>query len=432
MDPIFRVRRGVGGSYAPPADKSITHRALMLAAVAEGRSLVRRPLATGDCVSTRRCLEALGVRISDEADGLAVQGVGLRGFREPSRTLDAENSGTTTRLLSGLLAGQRLLAVLSGDESLARRPMARVVQPLRQMGARIEGREDGRFAPLCFLPGDGGLRPLDWEIPVPSAQVKSCLLLASLRATEASTLRGKIASRDHTERMLRALGVPVEAGGSTLTVRPVARLPGFDLAVPGDLSSAAFFVAASLVGGKPIELRECGINPTRLGFIEAARRMGASVSVQEAGTALGEPYGTLTVTPGALRGTEVRPEEVPELIDEIPLLAVLGLFARGVTRVSGASELRVKESDRLEMIARMVQGLGGRIDVGEDGFSMEGPQKLASSASVDPRGDHRIAMAAAVAAAGMPGGVRVTNFDCSRVSYPDFIRDFTALGGEVA
>ncbi len=160
--------------------------------------------------------------------------------------------------------------------------------------------------------------------------------------------------------------------------------------------------------------------------------MGATVSVQEAGNALGEPYGTLTVTPGSLRGTEVGPEEVPELIDEIPLLAVLGLFARGVTRVRGASELRVKESDRLEMIARMVQGLGGKIDVGEDGFSMEGPQKLASSASVDPRGDHRIAMAAAVAAAGMPGGVRVTGFDCSRVSYPDFIRDFTALGGEVA
>jgi 3-phosphoshikimate 1-carboxyvinyltransferase len=432
MDPIFRVRRGVGGTYAPPPDKSITHRALMLAAVAEGRSRVRRPLATGDCVSTRRCLESLGAAFTEDGDGLTVQGVGLRGLREPPGALDAENSGTTTRLLSGLIAGQALFAVLGGDDSLVRRPMARVVQPLRQMGARIEGRDGGRFAPLCFLPGTGDLQPLEWEIPVPSAQVKSCLLLAALRASGPSTIRGKVASRDHTERMVQSLGVRLEAGDSLLRVHPAARLPGFELEVPGDVSSAAFFVAASLVSGKPLVLRSCGINPTRLGFIEAARRMGASISVEQTGSALGEPCGTLTVTPGSLRGTEVGPGEVPELIDEIPLLAVLGLFARGVTRVSGAAELRVKESDRLEMIARMVEGLGGKIEMGEDGFSMEGPQQLARSASVDPRGDHRIAMAAAVAAAGTGGSVRVTGFDCSRVSYPDFIRDFTALGGEVA
>ena len=432
MDPIFRAPRGVGGAYAPPADKSITHRALMLAAVAEGRSRVRRPLATGDCVSTRRCLEALGARCADEGDSVVVDGVGLRGFREPSRTLDAENSGTTTRLLSGLLAGQQLFAVLSGDDSLIRRPMGRVVEPLRDMGARIEGRAAGRFAPLCFLPGNGDLQPLDWEIPVPSAQVKSCLMLAALRGSGPSTIRGRTASRDHTERMLQALGARVETEDSALRVHPADRLPGFDARVPGDISSAAFFVATSLISGRPLVLRDCGINPTRLGFIHAARRMGASVDVREAGASLGEPHGVLTVTPGALRGTEVGPEEVPELIDEIPLLAVLGLFARGVTRVSGAAELRVKESDRLEMIARMVEGLGGKIEVGEDGFHVEGPQQLATTGLVDPRGDHRIAMAAAVASAGISGGVRVTGFDCSRVSYPDFVRDFTALGGEVA
>jgi 3-phosphoshikimate 1-carboxyvinyltransferase len=432
MEPTFRAKRGVGGAYAPPPDKSVTHRALMLAAVSSSRSFVRRPLATGDCVSTRRCLEALGVRITDEQDGLDVQGVGLRGLREPPRALDAENSGTTTRLLSGLLAGQKLFAVLGGDDSLVRRPMGRVVDPLRQMGARIEGRDAGRFAPLCFLPGNGDLLALSWELPVPSAQVKSCLLLAALRASAPSTISGKTGSRDHTERMLRALGVRVEAQESCLRVHPAHRIPGFEVEVPGDVSSAAFFVAAALISGKPLVVRGCGINPTRLGFIEAARRMGAAVSVQEEGTSLGEPFGTITVTPGSLRGAVVGPDEVPELIDEIPLLAVLGLFANGVTRVSGAAELRVKESDRLEMIARMVQGLGGKIEVSQDGFSVEGPQKLGPSAEVDPRGDHRIAMAAAVAAAGIPGGVRVSGFDCSRVSYPDFIRDFAALGGEVA
>ena len=431
MVPTFRIRGGVGGAYVPPADKSITHRALMLASVAEGVSRVRRPLATGDCVSTRRCLQLLGARFTDEADGVVVDGVGLRGFCEPDRALDAENSGTTTRLLSGLIAGQRLFAVLGGDESLVKRPMGRVVEPLRRMGARIEGRGSGRFAPLCFLPGDGGLKALDWQVPVPSAQVKSSLMFAALRGSGPSTIRGKIASRDHTERMLRALGVKVEAEGALLRVHPVERLPAFDAPVPGDLSSAAFFVAASLISGAPLVVRDCGTNPTRLGFIQAVRRMGAVVSVQEDGTSLGEPHGSLSLTPGALRGTEVGPDEVPELIDEIPLLAVLGLFARGVTRVSGAAELRVKESDRLEMIARMVEGLGGRVQVGEDGFTMEGPQKLSSSAFVDPRGDHRLAMAAAVASAGIPAGVRVTGFDCSRVSYPDFVRDFTALGGEV-
>jgi len=382
-------------------------------------------------VSTRRCLEALGAGFADDGDTLTVDGVGIRGFREPPHVLDAENSGTTTRLLSGLLAGQKLFAVLGGDASLLRRPMARVVKPLRQMGARIEGRDSGSFAPLCFLPGDGSLRPLDWEIPVPSAQVKSCLVLAALRATAPSVIRGRIASRDHTERMLRSLGVRLEEEDSQLRIQPVERISCFDARVPGDISSAAFLLAASLISGKPLVLRDCGINPTRLGFVEAARRMGAAVEVSEEGATLGEPFGSVTVTPGSLRGTDVRPDEVPELIDEIPLLAVLGLFSHGVTRVSGASELRVKESDRLQMIAHLVRGLGGRVEISEDGFTLEGPQKLSSAAAVDPAGDHRIAMAAAVAAAGIPNGVRVRGFECSRVSYPDFSRDFQALGGEV-
>ncbi len=360
-----------------------------------------------------------------------MEGVGLRGFVEPVGLLDAENSGTTTRLLSGLLAGQRIFAVLSGDESLVRRPMGRVVEPLRKMGARIEGRESARFAPLCFLPGDGDLGALTWDIPVPSAQVKSSLLMAALRAKGASRIGGKIGSRDHTERMLRALGVRLEALRSGLSIEPVDGLPGFDVEVPGDVSSAAFFVAAALITGQKLEIHGCGVNPTRCGFVEVARRMGASSEIVTEGLSLGEPAGSITVGPAALRGAIVTPEEVPELIDEIPLLAVLGLFAHGRTEVRGASELRVKESDRLEMIVRMAECLGGKLEMFEDGFAVDGPQSLRPG-TVDPRGDHRIAMAAAVAGAGIPGGVKVTGFDCARVSYPDFIRDFTALGGEVA
>jgi 3-phosphoshikimate 1-carboxyvinyltransferase len=431
MDPTFRAPRGLGGDYIPPPDKSITHRALMLAAISSASSRIANPLATGDCISTRRCLESLGA-VFQTAEGVwMAQGVGLRGLREPRRPLDAENSGTTTRLLSGLLAGQPFLSVLTGDDSLLGRPMARVVSPLRAMGARVEGRQGGKYAPLCFLPGERDLAPLDWELPVPSAQVKSCLLLAGLRASGPSRIGGMIGSRDHTERMLRSLGVAVEEEEGELRVHPVARIPAFDADVPGDISSAAFFITAALVSGRALAVRECGINPTRCGFLEVVRRMGASVEISEERSSVGEPAGSIRVSPGELRGARIGREEIPELIDEVPLLAVLALFARGVTEVRGAEELRFKESDRLDMIARMAKSLGGKIEVFEDGFAVEGPQTLRRG-EVDPKGDHRIAMAAAVAAAGIPEGVTVRGFDCARVSYPDFMRDYQALGGEIA
>jgi 3-phosphoshikimate 1-carboxyvinyltransferase len=402
----------------------------MLAAVSSSPSRIRRPLTTGDCISTRRCLESLGATFTDDADGVAVSGVGLQGFSEPTRPLDAENSGTTTRLLSGLIAGQKIFAVLGGDESLARRPMGRVVEPLRKMGARIEGRGGGKFAPLCFMPGTGTLQPLSWDLPVPSAQVKSSLLLAALRGSGSSVIGGKTGSRDHTERMLRALGVRLDLQEAGLRVEPVESLPGFDAVVPGDISSAAFLIAAALISGRGLTVRGCGINPTRCGFLSVVRRMGAVAEIVEESTSLGEPAGTVTVHPGSLAGTTVTAEEVPELIDEIPLVAIMALFARGRTEVRGAAELRVKESDRLEMILRMAESLGGRAEIFDDGFAIDGPQALRPGV-VDPHGDHRIAMAAAVAGAGISGGVTVAGFDCSRVSYPDFQRDFRALGGEI-
>ncbi len=434
MEATFHARgAGLGGAYAPPADKSITHRSLLFASVADGTSVVRRPLSTGDCRSTRGCLERLGVPVAEAADGtLTIRGVGLRGYAEPASVLDAGNSGTTTRLLSGMMAGLPLFATLCGDASLSARPMARVVTPLRSMGARIEARAGGTLLPLCFLPGSGTLRPLSWDLPVASAQVKGAVALAALRAEGPSRIGGRIDSRDHTERMLgTGLGLGVRVRDGALLVEPADRIPSFEIDVPGDVSSAAFFVAAALVGGRELVVRECGLNPTRLGFLDVVRRMGARVETREEGTTLGEPWGTIRVTPGLLRGATVAPEEVPGLIDEVPLIAVLGLFAAGVTEVRGADELRHKESDRLAAIVALAAALGGRIEPLDGGFRVEGPQRLRGGV-VDPAGDHRIAMAAAVAAAGTEEPVRVTDIDCAQVSYPDFVRDYLALGGTVA
>ncbi len=431
MDAAFRAPRGVGGELAPPPDKSITHRALMLAALGSGASRIRSPLETGDCLSTRRCLEALGCPFERTAGELVARGVGVRGLREPREALDAENSGTTSRLLSGLIAGLPLFAVLSGDASLRSRPMARVIEPLVRMGARIEGREGGRFLPLCFLPGSGSLAAIDVDLPVASAQVKSAIVFASFRAEGRTTIGGRIDSRDHTERMLAALGVPLRVESGRIRIDPVSSIPSFDMRVPGDLSSAAFFIAAAAISGRELLVRDCGINPTRLGLLDVLRRMGARIEASEEHRELGEPVGTIRVSPAALRGATVTPEEVPELIDEIPLLAVLGLFSRGTTVVRGAAELRHKESDRLAGIAAMAERLGGKVELFDDGFAIQGPQELRPG-MVDPGGDHRIAMSAAVAAAGIRGDVVVRGFECARVSYPDFAEDFRLLGGEVS
>lgn len=432
MDAAFRAPRGVGGELAPPPDKSITHRALMLAALGSGTSRIRAPLETGDCLSTRKCLEALGCPFERTGAELVARGVGIRGLCEPREALDAENSGTTSRLLSGLIAGLPLFAVLSGDASLRSRPMARVIEPLVRMGARIEGREGGRYLPVCFLPGSGSLAAIDIDLPVASAQVKSAIIFASFRAEGRTTIGGRIDSRDHTERMLAALGVPLRVEAGRIRLDPVSAIPSFDMRVPGDVSSAAFFIAAAAISGRELLVRECGVNPTRLGLLAVLRRMGVRIEAGEERRELGEPVGTIRVSPAPLRGTTVSPEEVPDLIDEIPLLAVLGLFSTGATVVRGAAELRHKESDRLAGIAAMAASLGGEVQLFDDGFAVQGPQELRPG-TVEPRGDHRIAMSAAVAAAGIRSGeVTVRGFECARVSYPDFAEDFRRLGGEVS
>jgi 3-phosphoshikimate 1-carboxyvinyltransferase len=413
----------------------------MVAAIAAGSSRVLNPLNTGDCVATRRCLEALGVSILDAGArrpggrrpgfSLQIEGRGLRGFREPEEVLDAGNSGTSARLLSGLLAGQKQFTVLSGDASLSSRPMLRVVEPLRRMGAGIGGRNGGRNLPLAFLPSSGSLEAIDYRLEVSSAQVKSALMLAALRAEGPVRLGGAIESRDHTERLFAYLDLPVRRQGAELTVDPVAEVPSFELTVPGDISSAAFFIAASLICGKEIEVAGCGLNPSRLGFIDLLRRMGAGFQIEQTDESGGEPRGNLKVLPASLSGVEVRPAEIPACIDELPLIAVLGAFARGSTRVRGAEELRHKESDRLAAVARLLSSVGGRIELTSDGFVMQGPQELRSG-RVDSRGDHRVAMAAAVLGAGIRGGVTVSGFEAAEVSFPDFVGMFRALGGEVS
>jgi 3-phosphoshikimate 1-carboxyvinyltransferase len=296
------------------------------------------------------------------------------------------------------------------------------------MGARIEGRAGGRLAPLALLAGSGTLKALRYDLPVPSAQVKSALLLAALRADGACSLGGALDSRDHTERLLVFLGMFCHTEAGRLQIAPPSSLPAFELEVPGDPSSAAFFLAAALVSGRELEITGCGLNPTRLGFARVLARMGARLEELPEEQSGGEPVGRLRLRPGDLAGVTVEAGEVPALIDEIPLIAVLGAFARGRTVVRGAGELKYKESDRLQAIGRLLQAVSGRVELADDGFAVEGPQRL-HGGTVDSGGDHRIAMAGAVLGAGIPGGVEVRGFEAAAVSFPDFLAAFQALGG---
>ena len=434
MKVIFSAPQGLGGDCVPPADKSITHRVILLAAVATGESRVINPLETGDCVSTRRCLEDLGVPVSafpeGKRAGLRIRGLGLTGFQEPAGTLNAGNSGTTLRLLAGLVAGLPIRVVLGGDSSLNSRPMLRIVEPLRDMGADIRGPSGGRYAPLEFMPGSGSLQPANYRLPVASAQVKSALLFAGLRAASASVLMGCLDSRDHTERLYASLGLPLRRDAGALRLDPVASVPAFEIEVPGDFSSAAFFITGALISGRELIIRGCGLNPTRLGFLRVLREMGARISVRETSVSGGEPVGSIRVKPGELSALSVSAADVPALIDEIPLLAVLSVFARGKSVVHGAAELRFKESDRIRATADMLTALGGRVSVFEDGFAIEGPQTL-QGGTIDSGGDHRIAMAGAILSAGVETAVAVDRFEAAAVSYPDFVADFRRLGGRV-
>jgi len=409
------------GEITVPGDKSITHRAMLFGALAQGPSRVKGFLDGGDCRATMGCLQALGARIEQMgADELVIHGPGLRGLQEPDDVLDCVRSGTTMRLLAGLLAGQSFFSVLTGEPQLRRRPMDRVVQPLRQMGACITGRQGGRLPPLSI--SGTKLRGTEYVLPMASAQVKSCVLLAGLYAEGPTTVVEPAPSRDHTERMLRARGVPLESQGARHTLRgPVSvNLSRLDTVVPGDFSSAAFFlVGALLLAGSEVLLRGINTNPTRTGLLDALRNMGASFSLLDEREEGGEPVADIAVRAQPLRGVEVGGDLVPRMIDEFPIFALAATQAQGLTRVRDAAELRVKESDRIATIVEALRALGARIEARPDGFDIEGPTPL-RGAWVDSHGDHRLAMTLAIAGLLAAGETVVANAESIPDSFPGF------------
>jgi 3-phosphoshikimate 1-carboxyvinyltransferase len=405
------------GHVAVPGDKSISHRAVLLGALAQGETQVRGFGRSGDTQATVEAVRALGAEVEDVGeDELVVRGVGLRGLRAGS--VDCRNAGTLMRLLAGTLAGQEGEFVLTGDGSLSARPMERIAEPLRRMGARVE--TTGGHAPLTIT-GSGALRGIEYELPVASAQVKSAVLLAGLNADGATTVVEPVPTRDHTELMLEAAGVRVRRRPRSVTLEPAGALRLGELAVPGDFSSAApLLVAAALVPGSDLTVHDVGVNPRRTGLLDVLERMGARVSVFARRRAGREPVASVQVQPGELVATRVTPAEVPALVDELPLVALLASHARGETVVGGAAELRVKESDRVEAVTDGLRALGARIRSREDGWAVTGVPARLRGGRVDARGDHRIAMLGAVAGLASREGVELGGAETAAISFPGF------------
>jgi 3-phosphoshikimate 1-carboxyvinyltransferase len=426
FDPADRL----AGELVPPPDKSISHRAAIVGAMSDGRVRVRGYLRSADTSATLEAVAALGARLVDAQPrgaglDLELAGAGLRGADPSVAAIDVGNAGTLIRLLPGWLAGQpRGRWALQGDESIARRPVDRVVHPLRRMGATVDCREGG-LPPVVVEGSD--LHGIEYELPVASAQVKSSVLLAGLLADGETTVVEPLPTRDHTEIMLRAAGVAVTVRDGRVTVGGERRLELGAVDVPGDFSSAAFFIAAAtLVPGSELRLRGVGVNPTRTGFLRVLERMGGDVEVERRDSAGGEPAADLLVRSAHLRGTEVEPAEVPLAIDELPLVALLGAFAEGTTIVRGAEELRRKESDRVTTVVEGLRAVGARIEAAPDGFVVAGGGELAGG-RIDAAGDHRIAMLGAVAGMASRTGVEVDGFEAAAVSYPTFADDLRGI-----
>jgi len=411
----------VSGIVRLPGDKSISHRYAMLASIAEGPSTLMHFAASRDCHSTLECLKSLGVAIGEDGDTVTIRGRGLRGLQEPKGLLDAGNSGTTMRLLSGILAGHPFVSSISGDASLSNRPMGRVVHPLRQMGAVIESR-DGELPPLKIH--GGSLQGIRYVLPVASAQVKSCVLLAGLYGKGPTAVEASVPTRDHTEIALREFGATLRFQGDWIEVDPDPLLRGGCLKIPGDLSGAAFFLAAAALAPKAdLFLPEVGMNRRRHELLDYLMQAGLNLAVTNETEEAGEPRGDLRVqySPGFFKGAlpPIEGDRVAALIDEIPVLSVLGSQTAGGVEISGAAELRIKESDRISAIAENLRAMGAAVEEKRDGLRIPGGQKL-SGAEIHTRGDHRIAMAFAVAGLCAEGATRIHNAECADVSYPGF------------
>ncbi len=414
--------KSLSGRIEVPGDKSISHRALLLGAIAEGTTRVQNFLPAADCLATLACVRAMGVEVERLSETeLIVYGRSLHGLMETKDVLDCAGSGTTMRLLAGILTGQPFYSVLTGNQQLRRRPMGRIAEPLRQMGATVFGRDNGRLPPLTIL--GGNLHGIEYRLPVASAQVKSAILLAGLYADGPTVIHEPGPARDHTERMLAAMGANIQYPISNITgitLRGDTELSSLDIVVPGDISSAAYFIAAAcLVPGSEVAVVGVGVNPTRTGFLDALREMGADILMENQHEVSGEPVADIVVQAGDLRGIEVKGEQVPRMIDEFPILAVVASQAQGTTVVSDAAELRVKETDRIANITVELRKLGARIEERPDGFVVEGPTRLVG-AQVNSHGDHRLAMSLAIAGLVAEGETTIEGAECIADSFPGF------------
>lgn len=420
MDRIELITaRCIKGEFIPPPDKSISHRAVFFSSIADGKSLIRNFLMAGDTLSTVSAFRALGVTIEERAGEIIIYGSGLRNLREPEGIIDCGNSGTTMRLLSGVLSGNPFFSVLSGDESLRKRPMHRVIVPLREMGAEIMGRDKDRYPPLAIKGKD--LRPIKYMLPVASAQLKSSVMIAGLYCEGQTEITEPLPSRDHSERMLSAFGANIKVDGLKVIVRGGAKLQGIETVVPGDFSSAAFFVAAALlIRGSDIVVRSVGINPTRIGLVNVLKRMGAAVVIENIREVSGEPVADIRCGYcDELKAIDIKGDEMPLLIDEFPILCVVASRAEGVTSITGAEELRVKESDRIKAMATELRKFGVEIEEYPGGLAIKGKAKL-KGCETESYGDHRVAMSLAVAAMIAEGKTIINHASCVDISFPGF------------
>jgi 3-phosphoshikimate 1-carboxyvinyltransferase len=413
------------GEIKVPGDKSISHRAVMFGSIAKGITIVENFLPGDDCLSTISCFRNLGVEIDQKGSDVTIYGTGLEGLKKPAETLYVGNSGTTIRLMMGILSGLPFETSLVGDDSIAKRPMTRVTVPLAKMGADISGRNNGEFTPLTVR--GKKLSGITYELPVASAQVKSAILLAGLQADGETTVKEPVKTRDHTERMIRQFGGMVEQLGGQVTVKGGQELTAANIIVPGDISSAAFFLAAGLITpGSDILLKNVGLNPTRTGIIDVLKDMGADISFEQIDESMPEPSGDIRVRYSQLNGTVVEGDLIPRLIDEIPVIALLATQAVGRTLIKDAAELKVKETNRIDTVVRELTKLGAKIEATEDGMIIEGKSSLIGG-TVSAYGDHRIGMMLSIAALISEGEVILEESDSVAVSYPKFFEDLYSL-----
>ncbi len=421
----FQKANLLKGTVAVPGDKSISHRAVMFGALAQGTTRVTNFLQGADCLSTIGCFRQMGIEIENSSGEIRIHGKGLHGLGRPAGCLDAGNSGTTVRLFSGILTGQDFTSELNGDASIQTRPMKRIIEPLSQMGANIASLRGNGCTPLRI---EGApLHGIHYNSPTASAQVKSCILLAGLYADSPTSVTEPYLSRNHSEILLRQFGADVKSEGVTATIQPEPTLHAQDIRVPGDISSAAYFIAAGLlVPGSEILIEHVGINPTRDGILKVCRDMGANIEILNEKKDGGEPTADLLVRSGSLHGTTVGGAVIPTLIDELPVIAALACFAEGTTVIRDAQELKVKESNRIDVMAKNLSAMGAHIQATDDGMIIEGGHPL-HGAQIDSHLDHRIAMTFAVTALAADGETEIVGADCVKISYPGFYEDLARL-----